>query len=253
MLYGDGVFRTLKVLDGCIQYWLRHYRKLQQDCNALGIACPEAKLLYEELQSLIVQQPQGIARIAVTRGEQQAHGYRATANLIPTRILSITPPFYYSEKNYSHGVRVHICDLRLAHQPKLAGVKHLNRLENVLAAAEYDDPDIAEGLLLDVSGNVIEGIRSNLFMVRDGELFTPSLSSCGVAGVQRDRVIEWAAGHGVPCWVRQFGLAELLAADEIFLVNSLIGLWPVRELSGIRWDSHPISMRVQDWISHEYD
>ena len=130
---------------------------------------------------------------------------------------------------------------------------YLNRLENVLAAAEWCDPSIAEGLLLDVTGNVIECTRSNLFMVCDGALLTPDLSLCGVAGVQRERVIEWAAEHGVPCCVKQFGLAELLVADEVFLVNSVIGLWPVRELPGRTWGPHPISAAVLQWLSHASD
>ncbi len=253
LLYGDGVFRTLRVIGGCMQCWPRHYRKLQQDCSALRITCPEAALLFEELRRLIEQRPDGVAKIIITRGEQTARGYAPVENMIPTRILSLTPAFDYPDRNYSHGVRLRLCDLRLAHQPKLAGIKHLNRLENILAAAEWSDLDIAEGLLLDMFGNVIEGIRSNLFMVRNGELFTPNLSSCGVAGIQRERVIEWAVEHGVPCWVRQFGLSELLVADEIFLVNSVIGLWPVRELSGSEWSHHPISMQVQEWLNHAYD
>lgn len=252
LLYGDGVFRTLRVLNGCIQCWPRHYHKLQQDCAALWIACPEAGMLHEELQRLIGQQPDGVARITITRGEQKEYGYRPVEDVIPTRILKISPLFHYPDENYSRGVKLRICNIRLAHQPKLAGIKHLNRLENILAAAECSDPDIAEGVLLDVSGNVIEGIRSNLFMVRKGELFTPSLSSCGVAGIQRERVMEWAVRHGVPCWVKQFGLMELLAAEEIFLVNSVIGLWPVRELSGSFWNRHPISMQVQEWLNHAH-
>jgi 4-amino-4-deoxychorismate lyase len=253
LLYGDGVFRTLRVRDGCMEYWPRHYLKLQQDCSALYITCPEAALLLEEMQRLIELQPDGVAKIIITRGEQSARGYAPVANMIPTRILSLTPPPDYPDRNYSHGVRLRRCDLRLAHQPKLAGIKHLNRLENVLAASEWSDPDIAEGLLLDIFGNVIEGIRSNLFMVRNGELFTPNLSSCGVAGIQRERVIEWAAKYGVHCWVRQFDLAELLSADEVFLVNSVIGLWPVRELSDNVWSHHPISMEVQDWLNNAHD
>lgn len=249
LLYGDGVFRTLRVLDGYIQCWPRHYRKLQQDCIALRIICPEYALLFEELRSLIEHRSDGVAKIIITRGEQTARGYTPAENMISTRILSLAPPLDCPDRNYSHGVRLRICDLRLAHQPKLAGIKHLNRLENILAAAEWSDPDIAEGLLLDIVGNVIEGIRSNLFMVRNGELFTPNLSSCGVAGIQRERVIEWAGMHGVPCCVGQFGLAELLVADEIFIVNSVIGLWPVRELSGIDWSHFPISMQVQEWLN----
>ena len=253
LLYGDGVFRTMRLLGGQVLHWPRHYRKLQQDCTALAITCPEAVLLSDELQRLGKQQPDGVAKIIITRGTQEKRGYAPATNSVPTHILSLTPAPNFPASFSSHGVRLRLCDLCLSHQPRLAGIKHLNRLENVLAAAEWNDPDIAEGVLLDSSGNVIEGTRSNLFMVRGGVLQTPDLSLCGVAGVQRERVMEWAAKRGVPCQVRQFALAELLGADEIFLVNSIIGLWPVRELQSRSWSQFSISMQVQKWLNHESD
>ena len=136
LLYGDGVFRTLRLQDGCLQYWDRHYRKLQQDCSKLHIQCPEQKLLYEELLTLTKIEPNGIAKIIITRGQQTAHGYRPVQNLPPTRILKMVPVFSYPGRYASQGIKARICKLRLSHQPHLAGIKHLNRLENVLAAAE---------------------------------------------------------------------------------------------------------------------
>ena len=251
--YGDGIFRTLRVLDGQLLHWPRHYRKLQQDCAALSISCPEATLLLDELQGLIKHQPNGVAKIIITRGTQEKRGYAPAAATAPTRILSITPAPDYPHSFHTQGIKLRVCDVRLSHQIKLAGVKHLNRLENVLAAAEWDDAGIPEGVLLDIEGNVIEGTRSNLFMVRAGTLLTPDLSQCGVAGVQRERVMERAAKHGVPCQVGQIALAELLAADEVFLVNSVIGLWPVRELRSRTWNQLPMSRQVQEWLNHAPD
>lgn len=251
--YGDGIFRTMRVLGGLVLHWPRHYRKLQQDCAALSIPCPEAVLLLDELQGLIKQQPDGVAKIIITRGTQEKPGYAPAVDATPTRILSITPAPDYPNSFYTQGVKLRVCDLRLSHQPRLAGVKHLNRLENVLAAAEWNGADIAEGVLLDIEGNVIEGTRSNLFMVRDGALLTPDLSRCGVSGIQRERVIELAASHGMPCQVGQIALAELLAADEVFLLNSVIGLWPVRELRSRSWSQFPISMQMQEWLKHASD
>ena len=252
LLYGDGVFRTLRIVEGQPQHWLRHYCKLQQDCAALKLPCPEAALLLEELQRLTERQPDGVAKIIITRG-QGMRGYAPAENSIPTRILSITPFIPYPDEFYTQGIRLRVCELRLAHQPRLAGIKHLNRLENVLAAAEWNDAGIAEGLLLDAAGNVIEGTRSNLFMLRGGELLTPDLSRCGVAGVQRERVLEWASAQGMSCRIGQFCLAELLAADEVFLVNSVIGLWPVRELQDRTWSQYPIGMQVQKGLNHALD
>lgn len=249
LLYGDGVFRTLCIRAGHVKQWPLHYLKLKQDCAALGLPCPEASLLHDELLHLSVQQPDAVAKIIITRGIA-TRGYAPGEHPVTTRILTLAPLPRYPSDFLNPGIKLRICDLRLGHQPRLAGIKHLNRLENVLAAAECNDADIAEGVLLDIAGNVIEGTRSNLFMVRNGELTTPDLSCCGVAGVQRERVFEWAAAHSMPCRIAQFGLLELLAADEIFLVNSVIGLWPVHEIQGHHWNQHPIATQVMEWLNH---
>jgi 4-amino-4-deoxychorismate lyase len=244
LLYGDGVFRTLRATLGKAQHWPLHYQKLQHDCAALGIICPDAALLAAELNDLLTLHPDGVVKLIVTRGEG-TRGYAPPACAKPTHLWDVSPLPDYPADWANHGIKARLCQLRLSQQPRLAGIKHLNCLENVLAAAEWNDADIAEGVLLDVAGNVIEGTRSNLFMVRDGTLLTPDLSHCGVAGVQRGRVMAWAATHNVPCRVKPFGLAELLAADEVFLVNSVIGLWSVRELQDRNWSQYPISLQIQ--------
>ena len=250
LIYGDGVFRTMRVRDGQLLHWPQHYSKLQHDCSALGIECPTMSILSAELDQLIRFLPAGVAKIIITRGVG-ARGYAPSVHALPTRILNISPPPVYPDSYANSGVRLHICHLRLGHQPLLAGIKHLNRLENVLAAAEWNDADIAEGLLLDEPGHIIEATRSNLFMVKDGALFTPDLTLCGVAGLQRERVMAWAHQRGVVCKVANLLLDDLLAADEVFVVNSVIGLWPVREMPGFRRDSFPISQLIQEWLNHE--
>jgi 4-amino-4-deoxychorismate lyase len=247
--YGDGVFRTILVHSGQALNWKHHAARLSHDCLALNIPCPAETMLHDELEQLIAQHGDGIAKIIVTRGVGR-RGYAPSNEMNPTRILSISPLPVYPEHYTTQGIKVRVCNLRLSHQPALAGIKHLNRLENVLAAAETDDPDFAEGLLLDIAGNAIEGIRTNLFMVRDGILLTPDLSFCGVAGVQRERVMEWARIHRIPCKIINFGLAELLAADEVFLVNSIIGLWKVKELQNLHWPQHPMATQLQEWLKH---
>jgi 4-amino-4-deoxychorismate lyase len=250
--YGDGVFRTLRLANGKLLHWPRHYRKLQQDCAALLLSCPDSRSLQAELEQLIFGQSEGVVKIIITRG-QGARGYSLPADPVSSRILSLSSLPDYPTHFRTQGVRLRVCELRLSHQPRLAGIKHLNRLENVLAAAEWNDADIAEGVLLDISGNVVECTRSNMFILNNDELITPDLSRCGVAGMQRERVMEWAMRHNVPCREEQFGLAELLAADEIFLVNSIIGLWPVRKLQEHTWNKHPLSMQIQEWLDHAPD
>jgi 4-amino-4-deoxychorismate lyase len=249
LLYGDGVFRTMRVCNGQILHWQQHYNKLQHDCSALAIACPSIQILSVELDQLIQTRPDGVAKIIITRGAG-TRGYAPPAQPQITRILNISPPPNYPDSYATSGVKVHICQLRLGHQPLLAGIKHLNRLENVLAAAEWNDASIAEGLLMDESGHIIEATRSNLFLVKDGALFTPDLSRCGVAGLQRERVMDWARQGGIRCSIADLLLDELLAADEVFVVNNVIGLWPVREMPGFLRSHFPISLLIQDWLKH---
>ena len=244
LLYGDGVFRTLRASQGKALHWPLHYQKLKRDCAALGMPCPDEALLCAELDQVLAQHPDGVLKLIVTRGEG-VRGYTPSAAVTPTRIWDFSSLPDYPPEWTTQGIKARICSLRLPAQPRLAGIKHLNRLENVLAAAEWNNPEIAEGLLLDADGNVIEGTRSNLFMVSQGQLVTPDLSRCGVAGIQRERVMAWALQHGVTLQVREVVLEEALHADELFIVNSVIGLWPIRELEQHHWSHFPVATQIR--------
>ncbi len=250
LLYGDGVFRTLLVRLGKPLFWQQHYDKLNHDCQALDITCPSMSVLSAELGQLIQAKTDAVAKIVITRGPA-TRGFAPSANPQVTRLLSISPHPEYPDSYASQGISMYMCKLRLGHQPRLAGIKHLNRLENVLAAAEWNDINIAEGLLQDEDDHVIEGTRSNLFLVRDGKLYTPDLSKCGVAGLQRDRVIAYARQHKIVCKITELTMDDLLAADEIFVVNSVIGLWPVREIYRFSCKHFPVSLQIQEWLNNE--
>jgi 4-amino-4-deoxychorismate lyase len=255
LLYGDGVFRTLRVTQGKALHWPLHYLKLQHDCAKLGISCPDEALLCAELDRVLAQHPDGVVKLIVTRGEG-ARGYTPSTGTPPTRIWDYSPLPDYPAEWAVQGIKAHVCNLRLSAQPHLACVKHLNRLENVLAAVELNeaqlrDSQFAEGLLLDTEGRLIEGIRSNLFLVSQGRLVTPDLSRCGVAGIQRGRVMAWALQHGITLEVRDVGLEEALHADELFIVNSVIGLWPIRELEQRHWSRFPVAGQIRDGLGRQ--
>lgn len=253
-LYGDGVFRTLLVAHGQPQHWPLHFQKLQQDCAALGIACPDFACLSDELAGLLHDHPDAVFKLIVTRG-QSARGYAPPLHAISTHIWDVAPLPEYPESRATQGVTLHLCELRLGHQPRLAGIKHLNRLENVLAAAEFAgvSADAAEGLLLDADGLAIEGTRSNVFLISKGALITPDLSRCGVAGVQRDRVMAYASQIGMPVEVRDVELDELRAADELFLTNSVFGLWPVARFEQQRWTDFCFASQIRAALALERD
>lgn len=228
LAFGDGVFRTLAIRAGRALNWRWHWRRLAADCEALGLALPEEALLLAELRQ--VAPADAVAKIIVTRGAA-TRGYRIDRGRRGgTRIVAAFPAMAHDPAAARDGVRVRRCGLVLSQQPLLAGIKHLNRLENVLARSEWDDAAIAEGLLADAEGHVIEGTMSNVFMARGGRLATPLLSRCGVVGAQRERVRELLAADGIACEERDIPWAEMEEAEEIFLTNSLIGVWPVARL-----------------------
>ena len=149
-----------------------------------------------------------------------------------TRILGAFPWPVHPEKNYTEGVDLRICKTRLGKNPVLAGIKHLNRLEQILARSEWDNPEIAEGLMLDMDDNVIEGTMSNLFIINDNDLVTPDVSGCGIAGVVRACILGLAPDIGFKTIIKNIPASELYSAGEIFLCNSVIGLWPVLAIEG---------------------
>ena len=249
LAYGDGVFRTLAVRAGRALLWKRHYAKLTVDCRALGISVPDQTLLLADLRHITTDMPDCALKITVTRGSG-SRGYAMPGTVIPRRIVAASPLPDYPTVFATQGVSVRYCRQRLALQPALAGVKHLNRLENVLARAEWHDPSIAEGILMDTEGAIIEGTRCNLFLVERGQLITPDLARCGVAGVSRDAVIEQAEKNGMGCRIETVSRERFEAADEVLLVNSLIGSWPVARIEERIWDRFETATRVRKWL-HE--
>jgi 4-amino-4-deoxychorismate lyase len=247
LTYGDGVFRTLVLRDGRPEFWPQHYARLTADCRALGITPPALAALTDDLNQLAIASAHGAVRIIVTRGSS-ARGYAIDPAQPSRRIVSIGALPRYPDRYRERGVCVRYCALRLAAQPRLAGVKHLNRLENVLARAEWTDTAIAEGLLLDADNLVIEGTRCNVFIVERGALVTPDLSHCGVAGVTRTLIMEAAFRHDVQCWVQPITQARLESANEVFLVNSLIGVWPVAAVGDRTWSMFTTASLVGKWL-----
>lgn len=246
--YGDGLFETIAVVNGRIGLWERHLERLAAGCRRLGLAPPDPQRLRQEVEQVAGDGERTVVKIVVTRG-RSARGYRPDDSAEPTRIVRALPwpdlPAAAPE-----GVRVRWCALRLARQPRLAGLKHLNRLEQVLARAEWRD-EYAEGLMCDTEGLVIEGTMSNLFVVYQGVLTTPDLSESGVAGVVRAEVLARAPALGIPVAVRPVTPAMVEAAEELFLTNSLIGLWPIRQLETRDYVVGKITQALQQALQEE--
>jgi 4-amino-4-deoxychorismate lyase len=227
--YGDGLFETMAVRSGCIERLEAHLARLSRGCERLGIEGVDPAALRRELWQAAAEPGVGVIKLIVTRGGQ-ARGYRPDPRAAPTRIITTSPAPDYPADWTRSGVHVRVCSTRLSEQPQLAGLKHLNRLEQVLARREWSGSVPQEGLMLDAAGRVIGGTMCNLFARFADQWVTPSVARCGVAGVLREAVLGLAASLGITCQQRDLPLDELLRAEELFLTNALIGLWPVARI-----------------------
>jgi len=229
--------------------------RLATGCKMLCIALPEPALLLSEAMSLCADERDAVLKVIVTRGAGE-RGYALPVQAATTRVLSLSPAVMFPPAHYRAGVSVRVCDTRLAGNPVLAGIKHLNRLEQVLARAEWED-EVAEGLMLDNNNNVIEGTMSNLFCVQKSEngpvLKTPLLTHCGVKGITRENIMKAASVIGVSVQETTLGLADLYRSQELFLCNTLIGIWPVRQLEDYRFRVGPVTRQLSRALDSLYD
>lgn len=226
--YGDGLFETMAVRNGIIYLWETHWQRLTLGCEKLSINLPNKETIEKEIALLCENQNKSrfVIKLIVTRGEGQ-RGYRFTERQNVTRILSSHDWPNYPEQFQTDGVAVRYCETSLSENKMLAGIKHLNRLEQVLARNEWDD-EFQEGLMLSMNNKVVDGTMSNVFAVFDNEIFTPGLSLSGVAGVMRKTVINIATDKGFSVCEKEFTKSEIEKADELFLTNSLFGIWPIK-------------------------
>lgn len=253
--YGDGVFRTMRVRNGLPVSWPFQYQKLVADCAAIGIVCPSAELLMADFQKLFEKElffenSDLVAKIIITRGEGE-RGYAPPVITVPTRVLIKSNMPNYATDNYEQGVKLRICNIRLSAQPKLAGIKHLNRLENVLARMEWRDEAIFDGLLMDAQDNVIECTMSNIFIRCGSTLLTPDLSQCGVAGITRQRILGLGKPLGLDVFVKNFKLADLFQADEVVICNSLYGAFQVSSVDEKIWPQQDLAEKIRKIVSND--
>jgi 4-amino-4-deoxychorismate lyase len=229
--YGDGLFETMSAQDGRVRHFERHMERLAEGGRRLGLPVPDPNLVAAECERALAGLGAGSVKLMVTRGPGP-RSYRPPADPAVTRIVVSSAP--KPRNDPEEGIVVRLCDTPLGLNPRLAGIKHLNRLEQVLACAEWDDPAIAEGLMSSVDGRIVCATAANVFLVREGRLLTPAIRDCGVAGVMRGVVLAAAREAGIDSEILDVRLMDFSAADEVFLTNAITGVRPVGEILGLR-------------------
>jgi 4-amino-4-deoxychorismate lyase len=231
--YGDGLFETALLDQGVVRYLDAHLERLQRGCERLGITPPDRDQLRFEIGSVTSKLRSGVLKIVLSRGVANTRGYRPEQSPTATRVVAL----YAAPESPSEGaIEVRWCETRLGRNARLAGIKHLNRLEQVLAQAEWHDPTIGEGLMLDTEGELVCATASNVFLVRSGTLFTPDLRFCGVRGVMRAQVLRAATECGMAVSEEPLWPTDVEGADEMFVTNAVRGIRSVRVLGSLQWE-----------------
>jgi len=251
--YGDGVFETIAMRAGHLPLLKWHFQRLCRSCDRLSITFDQGVLEQQLEQVLFAARKRDIAnavvKLIVTRGPG-GRGY-AIPSLSETTlcIILVPPPANFLRPNKVE-LNLFLCEHRLGRNKHLAGLKHLNKLEYVLARAEWQDEKFSEGLLRDTQNFVVEGTSSNVFIVVDEVLLTPLVNHCGVAGVMREYIIE----HLAPSVARnvkqvELTLDDIKQADEIFMCNSVMGIRPVVSLEDCHWGEGGATQELQQALA----
>ncbi len=242
LAYGDGLFETMRAHGGVVHWWDAHWQRLQRGADVLRLRLPEQDLVREQAVAAL-DGSDGVLKLIVTRGSG-GRGYAAVDGIEPNWALSVhaLPPMAPVD-----GLQLRWCDTRLALQPALAGLKHCNRLEQVLARNEWSEPAIHEGLMRSVEGDVVSATSANLFVLREGQWVTPPIDRCGVAGVCR----QWAL-QALAATQARLAVTDVEAADAVFLCNAVRGILPVARLGAREWGAHPQVAHLRRRLAAEH-
>jgi 4-amino-4-deoxychorismate lyase len=230
--YGDGVFETMRVRGGRIRLLDYHLERLFSGCRRLALAGPSRPALHRELERIAAGRDEAVLKLILTRGASAHRGYRPTGRESCTRIVSVHDLPRGVIADGASAQRLRLCRTPLGWNPRLAGLKTLNRLESVLARAEWKDARVWEGLMLDADENIVCGTMSNLFIKRGSALMTPVLDRCGVAGVMRRWILESSGKLGLMAAERRIRWKDLREAEEVFMSNAVVGLRSVGSIRG---------------------
>lgn len=253
LLLGDSIFTTMKVQAGKIELLSRHLARLIRDAKALKFPAFEKTQILSDLSALPIGQVQsGALRYTITRG-LGPRGYQIPSPTKPCRIVQMfaaTPRSIPAE-----GIKLRVCATRLAHQPALAGLKHGNRLEQILARSEWTDDECFEGLMLDEHNHVVEGTCSNFFLIDKQRVLTPKLNRCGVKGVMRDLVMQQLKAMGVSVEETLIDIKDVTNSEgnarSGFICNALMGVVSIAQVENNPWQLAPVFSELKNQIDSE--
>ena len=250
--YGDGVFETIAVKEKLLRFWKEHYQRLNKGCKILKIKCPAEIFLKKEINKFLkkTKKKKFILKIIISRGIG-GRGYNPPTNTKPARILGIYDWPNYPEINFTKGIIMDVCKTRISSQPFLSQIKHLNRLEQIIARSEWQSKTISESIMLDFNDNVIEGTMSNIFGVKKNIFYTPNIKFSGIEGIMRGVILKLLKKNKKKYMIKKIMLKELLKFDEVFVCNSIFGIWPVIKISKKKFSFGEKTKEIINFLSYK--
>ena len=250
--YGDGVFETIAVKENLMGFWKEHYQRLSKGCKVLKIKCPSELFLKKEISKFVkkIKKNKFILKIIISRGIG-GRGYNPPKKAKPTRILGAYNWPDYPKANFKKGIKMDVCKTRIATQPFLSQIKHLNRLEQIIARSEWQAKNISESIMLDFNENVIEGTMSNIFGVKKNIFYTPNIKFSGIEGIMRGVILKLLKKNKKKYMIKKIMLKELLKFDEVFVCNSIFGIWPVIKISKKKFSFGEKTKEIINFLSYK--
>ncbi|MDL4914112.1 MAG: aminodeoxychorismate lyase [Enterobacterales bacterium endosymbiont of Blomia tropicalis] len=242
--FGDGCFTTAAVQNGKILLIEQHLQRLKDTCEQLWLPEVDWSLLEKEMRRAAQNQQQAVLKVVITAGTG-GRGYSRTGCGESTRIISLSPWPQHYLRLQQQGVTLATSPIRLAQNAQFAGLKHLNRLEQVMIRAHLDQTDADEALVLDTQGQVVECCAANLFWRKGDTILTPDLSMSGVNGIMRRYLMMQLEAAGLACQVVQSEPAEIFAADEVVICNALMPVLPVRQIDAVNFTGRKLFNQLQ--------
>ncbi|MET0292562.1 MAG: aminodeoxychorismate lyase [Steroidobacteraceae bacterium] len=239
--YGDGLFETISVRNSRARFLDLHAARLDDGCRRLGIVCDAGASLASSVALLGAEARDGTLKVIVSRGDARVRGYAPRGDE-QSRVFSYWYPGAVAAP--TQDLEVALLTHRWGENAQLAGMKHLNRLEQVLARRELAASGAGEGLVLSSNGLLSSGTQCNVFLWFGDSLVTPRVDRCGIAGVMRAVVLREAARLGLPVQVADLPVSALAQASALFFTNARIGLQFATRLEGLRFERPDALLRL---------
>ncbi len=244
--FGDGLFETCLVENKKLLFWSNHFERMKLGCDRLKISMIDETLWLSDIKKAfsLMKIDNCIVKLVLSRGES-LRGYSYKDNIRPIRITIVSE---LKKNNQDKRFSLEFCNSGYNSNPKLAGIKHCNRLEQVIARAGIK---VDDGIMLDENENVVSVTQGNIFCIQGNRLITPNLDKCGIEGTRRAVILKIAVDLGFDINIKNLSVAELLRSDEVFISNSIQGVGPVNQIEDFVYSKHKITEIISETLKEK--